>query len=226
ADSHVMEPVDLWTSGLPAQLRAHGPRVEPRDGVACLLVEDTVVRRFPPLAKAAGPADAPDEKTFMHGASDPAGRLRDLDTDGVWGEVIYPNLAFFCCFHIRSPELQIETARLYNEWVAEQFIAASERVAPVAGLPVNDIAAAVEELWRAARRGFRGAVRLGLPAPRGHVAALPGGAGAPARGPAREHDRPHRDLERRRALPLPPAHRCGVSVRRGRRAGARTVRSP
>src|SRR5207247_2433318 len=84
-------------------------------------------------AEVAGPADAPDEKTFMHGASDPAGRLRDLDTDGVWGEVIYPNLAFFCCFHIRSPELQIETARLYNEWVAEQFIAASERFAPGAG---------------------------------------------------------------------------------------------
>src|SRR5205823_11690125 len=61
ADSHVMEPVDLWTSGLPAQLRAHGPRVEPHDGVECLLVEDTVVRRFPPVAKAAGPADAADE---------------------------------------------------------------------------------------------------------------------------------------------------------------------
>ena len=70
ADSHVMEPVDLWTSGLPAQLRAHGPRVEPHDGVACLLVEDTVVRRFPPLAKAAGPADASDEKTLMRGASE------------------------------------------------------------------------------------------------------------------------------------------------------------
>ena len=56
ADSHVMEPLDLWTSGLPEHLRAHGPRVEPRDGVACLLVEDTVVRRLPALAKVAGPA--------------------------------------------------------------------------------------------------------------------------------------------------------------------------
>src|SRR3989442_7505685 len=76
ADSHVMEPLDLWTSGLPGHLRAHGPRVEPREGVACLLVEDTVVRRLPVLAKAPGPADAPDEKTFAPGASDPAGRLR------------------------------------------------------------------------------------------------------------------------------------------------------
>src|SRR5439155_8384515 len=81
ADSHVMEPLDLWTSGLPAHLRAQGPRVEPREGGACLLVEDTVVRRLPTLPKAAGPADAPDEKTFMRGASDPTGRLRDLDAD-------------------------------------------------------------------------------------------------------------------------------------------------
>src|SRR5438132_11506057 len=154
ADSHVMEPLDLWTSHLPPELRARGPRIEVRNDVPCLMVEDAVVRRFSPPRQ----AEKEGWKKFTNGASDPAGRLRDLDTDGVWGEVIYPNIAFFCCFHIRSPELQIETARLYNEWVAEQFIAASERFAPVAVLPVNDIAAAVKELWRAARRGFRGAM--------------------------------------------------------------------
>src|SRR5204862_138492 len=190
-----------------------------------------------------------DEKTFAPGASDPAGRLRDLDTDGVWGEVIYPNLAFFCCFHIRSAELQIETARLYNDWVAERFIAASERFAPVAVLPVNDVAAearaAAERVLPPPGRGHLPArsrrarepalhrrplphVGLGLPAPRGHVAALAGGAGAPARGPAREHDRPHRDLERRRALPLPPARRCGLDGERDprRRCGEAGAPSP
>src|SRR5213596_1346624 len=149
-----MEPLDLWTSGLPTHLRAHGPRVEPRDGVACLLVEDTVVRRLPALAKVAGPADAPDEKTFAPGASDPAGRLRDLDTDGVWGEVIYPNIAFFCCFHVRDAELQAATARLYNDWVAERFLDVSDRFAPVAVIPITDVGLAIAELERAAARGF------------------------------------------------------------------------
>jgi predicted TIM-barrel fold metal-dependent hydrolase len=158
ADSHVMEPLDLWTTGLPEHLRTQGPRIEARDGAPCILVEDTVVRRLPAPANEAGPAEARDGKLFVRGASDAAGRLRDLDTDGVWGEVIYPNLAFFCCFHIRSAELQIETARLYNDWVAAQFIDASDRFAPVAVLPVNDVAGAVKELWRAAKRGFRGAM--------------------------------------------------------------------
>src|SRR5581483_6129286 len=81
-----------------------------------------------------------------------------LDRDGVWGEVIYPNLAFFCCFHIRSGELQVETARVYNDWAAERFIAASDRFAPVAVLPVVDVEAAAREVERAAGRGFRGAL--------------------------------------------------------------------
>ena len=153
ADSHVMEPLDLWTTHLPAHLRAHGPRIEPRDGVGCLMVEDTVVRRFSSLAKAGAQA-----KTFAQGASDPEGRLRDLDADGVWGEVMYPNLAFFCCFHIRSPELQIATARVYNDWAADLFIGASERFAPAAVIPVLDVAASVAELERVARRGFRAAL--------------------------------------------------------------------
>ena len=46
ADTHVKEPVDLWTSGLPEHLRALGPRVDVRDGQTCMMVEDTVIRRF------------------------------------------------------------------------------------------------------------------------------------------------------------------------------------
>ena len=154
ADSHVMEPVDLWTSHLPPELRARGPRIEMRNDVPCLMVEDAVVRRF----SAPRPAEKDGWKKFTNGASDPEGRLRDLDTDGVWGEVIYPNIAFFCCFHVRDPDLQTATARLYNDWVAEQFMEVSERFAPVAVVPVADVAHAVAELERAARRGFRGAL--------------------------------------------------------------------
>lgn len=159
ADSHVMEPLDLWTSHLPRHLRASGPRVESHQGKQCLMVENSVVRRFDSLTAestaATAAAHADRSKTFSMGASDPDRRLHDLDIDGVWGEVIYPNLAFFCCFQIHSAELQKATARTYNDWVADLFIGTSERFAPVALLPVNDIDASVAELKRAARRGFR-----------------------------------------------------------------------
>jgi predicted TIM-barrel fold metal-dependent hydrolase len=171
ADSHVSEPIDLWTANLPEHLRAQGPRMAMHDGAPCLMVENMVARRLGALnAPDASGADDPQRagadalhapeddhpKTFAPGASDPAQRLKDLDRDGVWAEVIYPNLGFVCCFRIANPELQIACAKVYNDWVADCFIGASERFAPVALLPVLDVDAAVAELRRAARRGFRG----------------------------------------------------------------------
>ncbi len=163
ADSHVMEPVDLWSRNLPERLRSLGPRFEVRDGATCLMVEDRIVRNFSRLAQpdtTAEPAPKTPEpaQTFSMGGNDPDARLRDLDTDGVWGEVIYPNLAFFCTFHIRDAALQVATARVYNDWVADQFIGASERFAPVAVIPVRDVAASITELQRVAARGFRSAL--------------------------------------------------------------------
>lgn len=150
ADSHVMEPPDLWTRYLPEHLRARG-------GSSCRMVEERVIRRFEsfdPKDETRGAAGQ-ETKKFMMGASDPDSRMRDLDADGVWGEVIYPNLAFFSCFMIEDPGLQVAVARIYNDWVADLFIGASDRFAPVALLPVLDIEASVAELRRADRRGFR-----------------------------------------------------------------------
>ena len=154
ADSHVQEPLDLWTTHLPVHLRAAGPRVEARGDARCILVEDTVVRRLPSRSSTTGEDRA--ATAFTRGASDPDARLHDLDADGVWGDVIYPNLAFFCCFHIRGTALQVAVARLYNDWVADQFIGASDRFAPIALLPILDLDASLAELERVRRRGFRG----------------------------------------------------------------------
>ncbi len=175
SDSHVAEPLDLWTSHLPEEMRAQGPRVEMRDGTVCMMVEDTIIRKF----KVGGPNFGPggsartggdagamtraadtEERSGMAsmGASDPDVRLADLDRDGVWGEVIFPNLAFFCGYRIESPQLQVEVCRLYNDWLADTFIGASDRFCPVGLLPVLDVEASTAELERMERRGFRAAL--------------------------------------------------------------------
>jgi hypothetical protein len=121
ADSHLMEPLDLWTRHLPAGLRERGPRLEHRDGGTWLVVEEMPLRRFGPLVEAER-GEAGEGKGFVAGASELGARLRDLDRDGVFGEVIYPNLGFFACFHIRDAALQAACARAYNDWVADLFL--------------------------------------------------------------------------------------------------------
>lgn len=63
ADSHVMEPTDLWTNNLPAGFKGRYPEFPPRNAVG--------------------------EKP---GGWDPKARVREMAVDGVSAEVLYPTL--------------------------------------------------------------------------------------------------------------------------------------
>jgi predicted TIM-barrel fold metal-dependent hydrolase len=154
ADCHVEEPHDLWTSHLPHGLRDRGPRIERVDGAVAMLVEDTVVRKF----RAPGAGGGDHAASIVRNGADPDGRLRDLDTDGVWGEVMYPSLGFFCTYAMRDSGLQAAVCRVYNDWIADTFLDTSPRFCPAAMLPSLDVTAAVDELERTARRGLRTAM--------------------------------------------------------------------
>lgn len=155
ADSHVMEPEDLWTRHLPARLRDRGPRFEVVGNATCMMVEDIVVLRGVQRSSADQADDSNGGDDRPRGSNDPDSRLADLDLDGVWGDVMYPNVATFCAFRMTDAELQVATCRIYNDWLAERFIGTSDRFCPVALLPVLDIDAAVTELRRVDQRGFR-----------------------------------------------------------------------
>jgi len=148
ADSHVVEPLDLWVQRLPEHLRARAPRIEEVDGRWLFLVEGSPPRRMgPPRGEAKG-------TVFRAGGSDPDARAQDLDEDGVWGEVLYPTIALFG-FVIPDPELRWATARAYNDWLAETFAAASTRFAGAALIPVQEPDEAVREIERVAGLGLR-----------------------------------------------------------------------
>jgi hypothetical protein len=75
ADSHVLEPLDLWHKELPASFRERGLRVATVDGRELVYIDSKVVRRDP--------------VAFMDaiqppGAEDPIRRLADLDDQGIW----------------------------------------------------------------------------------------------------------------------------------------------
>ncbi len=166
ADSHVVEPPDLWVERLPPLLQDRAPRIAPVDGEPRLLVEGMVPRRMGGSGNTeAERRDRGGDSHFRAGGWDPTLRIRDLDEDGVWGEVLYPTIALFG-FMIPDPELRWASCRAYNDWLAETFAAESQRFAGAAIIPVQEVEPAVAEIERVAGIGLR-SIMLPIQAPEG-----------------------------------------------------------
>ncbi|MFQ5514292.1 MAG: amidohydrolase family protein [Myxococcota bacterium] len=156
SDAHVIEPPGLWKDYLKARFRVRAPRpiVDERGGF-CYDVDGTRIMR---TAAALGPSpEARKTVRLRPGGWDPKARLRDMDTEGVDLAVLYPSLAFFFP-ELPDPELHAALCRAYNDWLADHCRHAPERLIGIALLPLDDVAASIQELERATSRlGFRGA---------------------------------------------------------------------
>jgi predicted TIM-barrel fold metal-dependent hydrolase len=110
------------------------------------------------------------------GAWDPAIRARELDRDGVAGEVVFPDGLYENgipfngmgsldpAANAYSYELRLAGCRAYNRWLADLNAANPGRHACIAVVPFDDPQAAVEEIEAAAAAGLFGGVLLpGLP---------------------------------------------------------------
>jgi predicted TIM-barrel fold metal-dependent hydrolase len=154
ADSHFLEPEDLFTSSLPAHLAERLPRSEP-DGDTHEIVHidgRQIRRRLPNPANAELIAHTKGELR-PPGAHDLHARLKDLDDQGVWGELVFPSLGLWNN-EIRTREVVVAAARVLNDYVAEAM-KVSSRFVPTATLPLLDVGDALAEAERCAEMGFR-----------------------------------------------------------------------
>jgi predicted TIM-barrel fold metal-dependent hydrolase len=76
--------------------------------------------------------------------------LRALDRGGMEMAVLYPTLGLFMSF-LKDREWAVRLCRAYNTLMYEEFIKVTPRLKAVALLPVQDPAAAAQELRRAVR---------------------------------------------------------------------------
>jgi predicted TIM-barrel fold metal-dependent hydrolase len=173
ADSHVLEPPDLWTRRLATtSFAGRAPRVEtdPSSGAQVFLIEGLEPQPVS-LPGAAGKTseELREQGSFdeaRRGGSDLTARLADQDVDGVDAEVLYPSIAMALTRTADLP-LQLACARAYNDWLLELCEPAPHRVAGLALLPTVDVDAAVAEANRVADAGLRGVLIPGRP-PEGH----------------------------------------------------------
>lgn len=164
ADSHAVEPPDLWHKGLPQTLRDRGPRIiseADRDVWICEGIADRVARR--PMGAVARnqtkayAAVAEGSKRYNTDANDwnPHKRVEFMRMDGVDAEILYPNFAMRI-FGIPDPELQLATCQVYNAWIADFCSTHSDTLFGIAVVPALDVDTAIAESRRAKDNGLVG----------------------------------------------------------------------
>src|SRR5262245_30350249 len=99
------------------------------------------------------------------GEFDAGVRIRELDADGIAGEVIFPQMAPFGAGLMQyrypvTPEQSFAGCQAYNRWLADLCRAHPKRHAGVALIDVEDIDASAKEVRAAKEMGLWGGVRL------------------------------------------------------------------
>jgi predicted TIM-barrel fold metal-dependent hydrolase len=172
ADTHVIEPPDLWTSRVSTQrwgdLVPHVAADE--NGDPSWYVSDKKVMGVAAAAMAGWKEYPPSHPTTLDEADrsawDPHERLKRMDQDGIWGQVLYPNVAGFGggnFTRVNEPELMLACVQAYNDFLAEYGSIAPGRFIPVMSLPFWDIDLTLAEMERSAANGHKGIVFAGVP---------------------------------------------------------------
>jgi predicted TIM-barrel fold metal-dependent hydrolase len=170
-DSHVAEPVDLWTSRLPGRWGDLVPKPvwDDAGGEHRWKVGDVLLSGVGAYCSGGWPEHFPSHPRSLEEA-DPAcydaqARLRKMDDYGIWGQVLYPNLIAFdahAFLHELGSDLAIECVKAYNDFLVEFSAADSSRYIPVAMLPFWDVEASIAEMERARDAGHRGVLFAAL----------------------------------------------------------------
>jgi predicted TIM-barrel fold metal-dependent hydrolase len=178
-DDHVIEHPTVWADRLPQRLREAGPRVAMApDGNQTWIYEGEVAGNFA-LNAVAGkdPKDfGIDPRSYydmLPGCHDISERIKDMDLEGVWAQLCFPNMGGFAGgVFARSKDrtLALECVRAYNDFIIDEWCAAyPDRQIPLAMTPYWDVDATVAEINRVAAKGAKSITfpelpdRLGLP---------------------------------------------------------------
>jgi len=133
ADSHIMEPADLWDKNLTPSLREKYPKFPPRN--------------------------SPGEKPGGH---DPKARLGEMEVDGVSAEVLYPTYGLRL-FALEDAELQEACFQIANDWLIDYCKYAPGRLVGIPMISLYNIPNAIKELERCKKAGLVGSLIWQVP---------------------------------------------------------------
>jgi predicted TIM-barrel fold metal-dependent hydrolase len=177
ADSHFMEPLDLWERYIESKYRSRCLCIvrEPSSGYYQIVIDGRTIKNSGDLSieellgVAVGYGQKEEGKglksfdpsaVFSHTLEDMEKRIQFLDHEGIECQFIYPTLGLFWEDLVTDPELAAAHCRAYNTWMLEVCAGYRTRLYPVGHISLRHPAEAVRELQRLAKEGVR-AVFLG-----------------------------------------------------------------
>lgn len=164
ADSHVLEPPDLWDTYLEPQWRGRSITIaRDDDGHESLNIDNaTVLKDF--LGSLGGVEiererlSRPGEVSYLEGAPaasmETAARIQLYEDWGIRGGVVFPTVGIL--WDTKDPRLADAWARAYNRWQLDFVGPHQDRIFPIAHIPFHDPELALAELRRCLKLGFKG----------------------------------------------------------------------
>lgn len=190
-DDHLVEPRHVWQDRLPAKFKEQGPKIVEQRGSRDLVYgrpvdevaevwqyEGRLYSQIALNAVAGRPLEDFGMEPMRYeqvrpGCYDPVERLKDMDVDGVWAELMFPTFPRFAGTTFLKgddKDLALACVQAYNDFLIDEWCAtAPDRFIPMVILPLWDVELCVREIERTAAKGARAIgfpenpVPLGLP---------------------------------------------------------------
>lgn len=170
ADSHIIEPPQLWVERIEPEFKDRAPRVVNLEDTDLWVVENDICMAVVGIQNQAGLRFESPESITKSGRYDeipdlnPDRYVQDLDRDGVRGAVIYGSNAQQA-YRYAQPDLMSAIARAYNNWILEFCNTHPEQLKAIAIINVDEPSEAVREMERSAKMGAVGFMIPILPMP-------------------------------------------------------------
>lgn len=169
-DSHIMEPYDLWQTGMNPEYADRAPHHESNDeGEFWWCDGKRLTGSSRQIIEAGNPRDMRFGRTKEHhrpeGGWNPAKKIEDMDADGVYGEVVYPTAAIFL-FYVPDTGVFNASAARFNNFLGEFCQSDPERICGVGLINLDDIDEAIREIKRCKQMGLGAAAISVFPSAR------------------------------------------------------------
>ncbi len=160
-DGHIDLNPDVWRNRVAAKWRDRAPkRVKMPNGSDAVVLDggepNTIgITRSVRVAHSDLAKQVP---TFENsaGTGSPEKRVREQDQDGIDAEILYSQISFVLR-QAREDDFYCELVRAYNEFLAEEYMAAApDRLIPMGIIPISGVKDAVREMEHCAKIGLKG----------------------------------------------------------------------